>query len=139
MEETLSPRDRTIALAALLLGGVAIGAAPIFVRLAEEEAVGPSAIAFWRLVFAVGPLALWAAVETRTPRAVADPSTDQTTARSGRIWLLALLGGFFFAADLVTWHAGIVRTTAANATLLANLTPVVVALFAWLIFKERPT
>lgn len=132
MTAPLAPRDRMIALAALVLGGVAIGAAPIFVRLAEDDGVGSSAIAFWRLAFAFPLLALWAALE---PRAAA-PASD---GREGRLLLLTGLAGFCFAADLVTWHAGIVRTSAANATLFANLTPVIVALAAWVIFKERPS
>jgi drug/metabolite transporter (DMT)-like permease len=56
-----------------------------------------------------------------------------------RLGLLTVVAGFCFAADLVTWHAGIFRTSAANATLLANLVPVIVAIAAWVFFKERPT
>jgi len=52
--------------------------------------------------------------------------------------MFVLLAAVFFAGDLITWHAGIVRTTAANATLLANLTPVVMTFVAWVLFKERP-
>jgi hypothetical protein len=40
-------------LVALLAGAAAIGFAPIFVRLSP---VGPSAMAFWRLVLALPPL-----------------------------------------------------------------------------------
>lgn len=134
MAESLSSRQRTRALAALVIGGVAIGFAPIFVRLAEDDGVGSSAIAFWRLVFALPLLAAWATLEPRAAAAAEKPSPP-----SGPILALTALAGFFFAADLVTWHAGIFRTSAANATLLANLVPVIVALAAWLLFKERPT
>ena len=49
-----------------------------------------------------------------------------------------LLAGLFFAMDLSFWHYGIVMTSVANATVLCNLTPVVVTAFAWLVLKERP-
>lgn len=129
-EEQLSPRGRAVALGALVLGGAALGTAPIFVRLAQEAGVGPSATAFWRLVLAVGPLALLAAADRSGP----SPAQPKTV----RPWLMTALAGVFFAGDLVTWHAGIVRTTAANATLLPNMTPLVVTLAAWIAFKERP-
>jgi drug/metabolite transporter (DMT)-like permease len=48
------------------------------------------------------------------------------------------LAGAFFALDMSFWHYGLVMTSVANATVLCNLTPVVVTLFAWLVWKERP-
>lgn len=125
--------ERLVALVALLLGASAIGAAAIFVRLAEMEGVGPAAAGFWRLVFALPLLAIWAMVE---------PSPKRSPAASeprGVGWRFAVLAGLFFAGDLAFWHAGIVRTTAANATLLANLAPVVVTVFAWAVFRETIT
>lgn len=50
-----------------------------------------------------------------------------------------VLAGIFFAGDLAFWHAGIKITTAANATLLANLTPIIVAIAGWVLFRERIT
>ncbi|MGO7424864.1 EamA/RhaT family transporter, partial [Rhizobium ruizarguesonis] len=49
-----SPSNR-FALAALLLGGAAIGGSPIFVRLSE---VGPMATAFWRVALALIPIVI---------------------------------------------------------------------------------
>ncbi len=109
------------ALLALLTGAVAIGLAPIFVRLAD---VGYTAAAFWRLLLAIIPLWLLArrapAPDTRPPPL--------------HLWVLA---GLFFAADLGVWHQSIRFTSVANATLLANLAPVFVALGAWWLFGER--
>ncbi|MGD2132149.1 MAG: DMT family transporter [Maricaulaceae bacterium] len=138
MSEDLSPRERLIALAALVGGGTALGTAAIFVRLAEDAGVGPSATAFWRLLFALGPLTLWALLDARRPAPAASPTRASPDAPRRALWF-ALLAGFLFAGDLVTWHAGIVRTSAANATLFANLTPAVVALGAWVVFRERPS
>jgi drug/metabolite transporter (DMT)-like permease len=51
--------------------------------------------------------------------------------------LIALLAGLFFAGDLGTWNTSVFFTSAANATLLANMAPVFVGLSAMLFFKER--
>lgn len=48
------------------------------------------------------------------------------------------LGGLFFALDLALYNTSILKTTAANATLLGNNTPIVVGLLTWLIFRRKP-
>jgi drug/metabolite transporter (DMT)-like permease len=50
-----------------------------------------------------------------------------------------LWAGVFFAGDLVLWHESLLMTSVAAATLEACLAPLVVVLFAWLAWKERPT
>lgn len=52
-----------------------------------------------------------------------------------RRWLL--MAGVFFAADLALWHQSIRYTSVANATLLANLSPVFVTGAAVWLFGER--
>jgi drug/metabolite transporter (DMT)-like permease len=47
-------------------------------------------------------------------------------------------GGLFFALDLAFYNTAILRTSAANATLLGNNTPLVVGLLTWLAFGRRP-
>lgn len=113
------------ALAALVLGGAAIGCSPIFVRLSE---VGPMATAFWRVGLAMLPLLLWygsnaagAGTETR-PRNLADR-------------LALVLPGLMLAGDLAAWHIALYKTSVANATLLANMAPIFVTLGGWLIFR----
>ncbi len=51
--------------------------------------------------------------------------------------LLPLLGGLFSSLDHGFWSTGILRTTVANATLLNNLSPLWVALFAMLVWHEK--
>ena len=111
---------RAFALIVLLIAACVLGLAPILVRLTET---GPAAAGFWRFLFALPLLTILAA---REPGGIATPSK----------W--ALLAGLFFALDLSFWHYGIVMTSVANATVLCNLTPVVVTLVGWLVFKERP-
>lgn len=53
------------------------------------------------------------------------------------LWIIAL-GGLFFALDLALYNTSILKTSAANATLFGNYTPVVVGLLSWLIFGKRP-
>jgi drug/metabolite transporter (DMT)-like permease len=107
----------------LLLGGVAIGLSPIFVRLAET---GPIATAFWRVLLALPALALWARLE-RGPR----PHQLRGD------WKLLGLAGLFFSGDLSFWHLSIALTSVANATLFANFNPVFVTFGAFLLFGER--
>jgi drug/metabolite transporter (DMT)-like permease len=113
--------DARLALAALVFGALVIGATPILVRLA---ACGPAAAGFWRLAFATPLLAA----------AVLRPGGEGAGAPSRAM----LLAGVAFALDLGCWHYGIRYTSVANATVLPNLTPVVVTTVGWLVLKERP-
>jgi drug/metabolite transporter (DMT)-like permease len=53
------------------------------------------------------------------------------------ILLFPILGGIFTALDHGTWNSSLRYTSAANATLLGNTAPLWVALFAWLVFREK--
>lgn len=109
-------------LAALVAGAVAMGASPIFVRLAE---VGPMTSAFWRVALALPALWLWSAIEGRR--------SGDAPARPG----LIVLAGALFAGDLICWHLAIVGTSVANATFFATMTPVIVLIFSYTVFGER--
>ncbi|MEI2384958.1 DMT family transporter [Breoghania sp. JC706] len=111
------------AFAALLLGALAMGASPIFVRYAE---VGPFTSAFYRVFLSLPLLALWAHLE----------AGGRAPARWDRATLLA---GLFFAGDLIFWHLAVVNTTMANATFLATMAPVWVLLGSGLFIGEKVT
>ncbi len=138
---TLSVRgsDTTLAFVALVVSAIAIGASPIFVRLAD---VGPFASAFWRMALALPVLAAWMAVEgasrTKAGRTEAG-RTEADRLRGWAAWKPMVPAGFFFAGDLTFWHLSITNTTVANATLFANFSPVVVSLGAWFFLKEPIT
>jgi drug/metabolite transporter (DMT)-like permease len=108
----------------LLAGGVAIGFAPILVRLSDT---GPVASAFWRTALAA-PI-LWLMVIPGRA----------STKDAGGSWLALLTAGVFFALDLGVWHWSIIWTSVANSTLLANLAPIFVTLAGWLIWKKKVT
>ncbi len=117
--------SRALPLVALLVGACAIGFAPIFVRLTET---GPAAGGFWRLALALPLLAVFAF----------RPQAREGVEPNPRLPSIPLiLAGVFFAADLAFWHYGIGMTSVANATVLANLTPIVVTIVGFLVFKER--
>ena len=53
------------------------------------------------------------------------------------ILFFPLLGGIFTALDHGTWNSSLRFTSAANATLLGNTAPLWVALFAWLVLRQK--
>jgi drug/metabolite transporter (DMT)-like permease len=54
-----------------------------------------------------------------------------------RVWLLAAAAGLFFMLDVAVWNTSLFLTNVANATLLANVSPIIVGLGALLVFHER--
>ncbi len=114
-----APAARVIAAYAALVGGaLAMGISPVFVRFAE---VGPYTSAFWRVGLALPLLWIWARLDGGS--APWRPAT--------------VVAGLMFAGDLFFWHLAIFNTTMANATLLATLAPVWVALGSSLLIGER--
>ena len=106
---------------ALLLGSSLLALGPWLVRLAG---VGPVAAGFWRLALAL-PFLFLIALVIRQP--VHWPGR--------RLAMLVALGGFFFAADLAAWHAGIHMTKLGNATLFGNVSSFAFA--AWGLWMAR--
>lgn len=114
-----------LAFIALLVGGMSIGFAGIFMRLSD---VNPIASAFWRMALAAPFLWVWAFAVAGQDRA-AGKRTDFT--------LALVLAGVWFAGDMALWHLSLHYTTVANATLLSNFAPIFIALWVWLAHKVR--
>lgn len=110
---------------ALGVGIISLSFSAMFVRWAH--APGP-VTAFYRLFFSIFLL-----LPFFFPRVKKNPS----------IWsrgiIFPLLAGLFTAFDLALWTASLAYTTASNATLLGNTSPLWVALGTWLIFKQKLT
>jgi drug/metabolite transporter (DMT)-like permease len=119
---TEEKRRIALAVTALVLGAIAMGASVLFVRWAD---VGPYASAFWRVFLALPFLWAWMQIESR--------GTGLVSLFLDRVVLLA---GLFFTGDLFFWHLAILGTTVANATFLATTAPIWVALGAWLVLSE---
>jgi len=108
---------------ALVAGIVCIAWSAIFVRWTDIP--GPAS-AFYRMLI---------------PAVVLLPTFlfDREGTRLNRRMLgIIALGGLFFALDLALYNTSILKTSAANATLLGNNTPIVVGLLSWLVFRKRP-
>jgi len=116
----------SIALPALLLGALAMGISPVFVRHAE---VGPFASAFWRVGGALPLLFAWCYFESRR--------RGEPLRALFRFDGPILLAGVLFSGDLIFWHLAILHTTVANATFLATMAPVWVALGSGFFIGER--
>lgn len=115
--------SRALAYLALLTGILSLGMTAMFVRWAK--APGP-VTGFYRLFLAA---ALTAPLFARQQRV-------QAALPRSRL-LLPLLGGLFIAGDFALWNTAVLYTTASNATLLGNTSPIWVSLAAWLFFRER--
>ena len=123
MKAETAPRF-TVAMSALIAGGIIMGFSPVFVREAE---VGAFASAFWRTFFAMPVLAAWCLFDARSKSA--QPSQGISS--------LSVLAGIFFAGDLIFWHLAILNTTMANATFMVCLAPVWVAVLSPVLISEK--
>jgi drug/metabolite transporter (DMT)-like permease len=110
---------------ALFVGNMALAFGPWFVRLTD---VGPVAAGFWRIALAAPVLVALSYVGTRRPFAGA-----------WVLWPVLLVSGLAFAADLASWHLGILRTTLANATLFGNSATLMFPIYGFLIARAWPT
>jgi drug/metabolite transporter (DMT)-like permease len=124
---SLSPNFSRAGFAALLVGALAIGFAPIFVRWSE---VGPFGTAFWRVFLAQPVLWLFVALERKQNGASGNGLKD--------LWPL-FAAGSIFAVEICVWHTSVLHTTIANCTLLANLAPIFVTLLAWVFLRQQVT
>ncbi|MEV4434164.1 DMT family transporter [Streptomyces sp. NPDC049555] len=114
------------AVCCLALGGV-------FVRVSE---VGPVATGAYRSLFAVPLLLGMSMGMARRGRGEAGAAPQRT--RIGmRDQLITALGGLFLAADLCLWNISFLYTSLAEANLLANLVPFIIAPLAFFLFGDR--
>ena len=120
-----SSHQHRFAFAAVLAGSTALAFGPWLVRL---SGVGPVAAGFWRLALALPFLFV---IALRTGQPVHWPPR--------RLALLAACAGFFFAADLAAWHAGIRLTKLGNATLFGNVSSFVFAAWGLWLTRRWPT
>ena len=118
--------DSTSPVVKAVAGALCIASSAVLMRLAGSSAVAAS---LFRCLFALPVLGGLVFLERRR-------GVEQLGSRSR--WL-ARGSGIFFAADLVAWSHSISAVGAGMATVLANMQVVLVALFAWRVFGERPS
>ena len=115
----------TIPFIALIIGGSALGFTGIFMRSSE---LNPLASAFWRFALAAPVLWAWALYEQKS---------DIEHGRWISLKKVLVLAGLYFAGDMALFHLSLHYTTVANATLLLNLAPVVIAFILYKIHHHR--
>ena len=118
-----------MAIFALILGVIAIGFVAILVRLSS---MGPYAIGFWRLTLAL-PLLI---AISFLPGCKSPLPFSLEQRLFWKDYLPVIIAGILFGIDLAVWHLSIEYTSIANATVLSNLSPVIVGLFGWLVLKH---
>jgi drug/metabolite transporter (DMT)-like permease len=116
------------ALLALLTGATAIGFSAVFVRFAD---VGPSAIGFWRMAFALPFLIVW------NWRDQIDRAVPHATHRLP--WLAVTFAGLAFSVDVFLFHVAVNLTTIAKASLLGNAAPLILAAIGILFLGDKPS
>lgn len=121
--ESIAPPP--LAFAALVVANVALAFGPLFVRLAD---VGPVAAGFWRIGLAAPILATMALAGGWRPAGVVKG-----------VWVAIAVGGLCFAADLASWHIGILKTSLANATLFGNSATMIFPVYGFLIARAWPS
>lgn len=109
---------------ALLIANLVLALGPWLVR---EVDVGPVAAGFWRLALATPFLLVLAVGQNRGRKLPAWPLVGAVA-----------LAGIFFAADLATWHEGILRTKLANATLFGNFASFLFAIYGFVLLRALP-
>jgi drug/metabolite transporter (DMT)-like permease len=121
--ESSSANKTLLAYLALIAAIFCIGWSAIFVRWTD---IPGSVSAFYRMLI---------------PAAILLPTffiRKDVKSLSRRSLGIIALGGIFFAGDLALYNSSILRTTAANATLLGNNSPIFVGLLTWMVFRRRP-
>jgi drug/metabolite transporter (DMT)-like permease len=124
----MQPTSDKRAITVLVFGACMIGFGPVLVRLARIEHVGPAGSAFWRVTLALPILA----VILLRGRAAGAPGVSLRPTR------IAALAGILFAGDLICWHYGISFTSIAKATVLSNMTPILVTGASWVMLRHAP-
>ncbi len=118
---TLAAPKRTYLI--LAFGLIAASQSGNLVRLGRAPAV---VIAAWRLALAALIVVPLARSELRSLRRL-----------SLRQWLLLGLAGAALASHLVAWIAAVQQTTVANAAIFFSVNPVITAVAAHFVFRER--
>ena len=108
---------------ALVIGIICISVFPILVKL---QLTGGLISAFYRMAIAGGLLLPYVLITGKFKF----PRTS--------ILILAILCGLLFASDVAVWNISIQQSSATQATLLTNLSPVWVGIGSFLFLKNKP-
>jgi drug/metabolite transporter (DMT)-like permease len=115
----------------LLIGAMAIGLAPIFVKfLTQDSGVSPIGAGFWRMAIGCAGFYVLNLFGSKKSQVISGKFLDQ------RSILVLCLSGILFALDLSAWHTSFIYTSIASSTLIANLSSVFVPVCGIVFFRE---
>ncbi|RYY27829.1 MAG: DMT family transporter [Sphingomonadales bacterium] len=121
--KTISTKSRAVI--ALVIANIALASGPLFVREAD---VGPVAAGFWRIALAAPVLLV-----------IAMSMGAKPVSSSRGLWGVLAIAGIAFAADLSSWHVGILQTTLANSTLFGNSATLIFPIYGFFVARMWPT
>ena len=122
-QQTTSRPGNRLAYAALAAAVAALTLSPLFLRWAQAPGMITS---FYRMMITAVIL---------TPFALHSMRTAEKPEK--REYIFPILAGVLSSVDHGLWATAMEQTTVANATLLNNISPLWVALFALLVWRER--
>ncbi|MCP4707018.1 MAG: DMT family transporter [Planctomycetes bacterium] len=111
----------------LLFGTLACSTAAIIIKMSEPYQTDPILLASFRCLIASVIL---------SPLYFRDRRAHRDTYKLKHLGA-ALLPGVFMGLHFISWNFGVVKTAAANATLLVTMTPITMPFFAWIIFRQK--
>ena len=123
------PGSENVAYVGLIVATLIFSVTPVFIRLSE---VGPSATGFWRFLITVPFMLLWIAATSRRGRM-------RILLKNRRDYLWMVFAGLMVTLNVVAWQSAVLQTSIANAVLISNLHPIIVAAGAYVVFRERIT
>jgi len=115
------------AYAVLGLGVLIVSTAAIMIRYAHADGVSSLAIAAWRLTLAALVLVPMALLR----------SGAELRGLTRVQWGLALASGAFLGAHFASWIISLEYTSVASSVALVTTNPIWIALFSWLVLRER--
>jgi drug/metabolite transporter (DMT)-like permease len=107
-----------------------VSTAALLVRVAQAEQVASISIAFWRLAIASFFLVFYVACN---PKHRAELVKVEV-----RVLGLMVLSGTFLAIHFATWIGSLAFTSVASSAALVSTNPAWLALFSWLVLRDRP-
>lgn len=132
-----SASPAVFAIALLILGTLAASSGPIFIKLSEVE-LGACATIFNRFWMATLALGLWVVSQSsRSASSRGDSEVQFSMPAIQRNGLWLSLAGMALAGDLLLSAWALTHTKVANATILANCSPLFATVGAWLLWGKH--
>ncbi len=124
--------------ALLFMAIIAIGLAPIFMKLSEGE-ISPNGTIFNRLWISSLVFGVWNGLSVINQRLSNNQQADEQNPYTIQILGLLLLMGSFFAGKQLLWAWSLTQTSVVNSMIIIHaLIPLLTAVGGWILFGRRP-